>query len=76
MSNIICEAESLYNYYGLFQAVRNSTLKKYVNFSVSESIACSSVKMAIDIKAEAIVICFKSGCKCNPYSFYALLTYD
>lgn len=61
MAKIICEAESSYNYYGFFQAVRNSTLKKYGNFSVSESIACSSVKTAIDIKAKAIIVCSESG---------------
>lgn len=76
MLKIICEAESFYNYYGLFQAVRNSTLKKYVKFSVSEIIVCSSFEMVIDIKAKAIIVCSKSGGKRNPYSFYTLLIYD
>ena len=51
-------------------------MKKYVNFSVSESIVFLFFKMVIDIKTKAIIVCSKSRVKCNPYSFYTLLIYD
>jgi len=61
MSRTVCEAEASLNYKSLFQAVRNSTLKEFGKLSISESIASSSVKTAIDIKAKAIIVCSESG---------------
>jgi pyruvate kinase len=61
LSRTVCEAEASLNYKSLFQAVRNSTLKEFGTLSISESIASSSVKMAIDIKAKAIIVCSESG---------------
>jgi len=61
MSKTCCEAESVLNYDGLYQAVRNSTLSKYGRLSTSESIASSSVKTAIDVKAKAIIVCSETG---------------
>jgi len=61
MARTCCEAEGALNYNGLYQAVRTSTLIKYGTISTSESIASSSVKTAIDIKAKAIIVCSESG---------------
>jgi len=61
MARTCCEAESAINFDSLYQAVRNSTLKKYGNLSTSESIASSAVKTAIDVNAKAIIVCSESG---------------
>jgi len=61
MARTCCEAEAALNFDGLYQAVRNSTLKRYGHLSTSESIASSSVKTAIDISAKAIIVCSESG---------------
>jgi len=61
MARICSEAESSINYDSLYQAVRNSTLKKYKQLSTSESIASSAVKTAIDVHAKAIIVCTESG---------------
>lgn len=61
MARTCCEAEASLNYDGLYQAVRGSTLRRYGHLSTSESIASSSVKTAIDIRAKAIICCSKSG---------------
>merc|ERR1711957_350927 len=45
----------------LYQAVRNSTLRKYGHLSTSESIASSAVKTAIDVNAKAIIVMSESG---------------
>jgi len=61
MAETCCEAESAVNFNSLYQAVRNSTLNRYGFLSISESIASSAVKTAIDIKAKAIIVCSESG---------------
>lgn len=61
MAKTCVEAEGALNFDGLYQAVRNSTLVKYGIISTSESVASSSVKTAIDIKAKAIIVCSESG---------------
>lgn len=61
MARTCCEAEASLNFDGLYQAVRNSTLSKFGQLNTSESIASSSVKTAIDIKAKVIICCSKSG---------------
>jgi len=61
MASTCCEAEGALNFDGLYQAVRNSTLRKFGQLSTSESIASSSVKTAIDIKAKGIIVCSESG---------------
>jgi len=61
MARTCCEAESAINFDSLYQAVRNSTLRKYGNLSTSESIASSAVKTAIDVHAKAIIVCSESG---------------
>ena len=69
MSKTCCEAESVLNYDGLYQAVRNSTLSKYGRLSTSESIASSSVNTTIDVKAKAIIVCSETGSKFVYYLF-------
>ena len=49
------------NHDSLYQAVRNSTMRKYGHLSTSESIASSAVKTAIDVKAKAIIVMSESG---------------
>jgi pyruvate kinase len=61
MARTCCEAESAMNFDSLYQAVRNSTIRKYGHLSTSESIASSAVKTAIDINAKAIIVCSESG---------------
>jgi pyruvate kinase len=61
MARTCCEAECAINFDSLYQAVRNSTLKKFGHLSTSESIASSAVKTAIDVKAKAIVVGTESG---------------
>lgn len=61
MARTCCEAEGAINFDSLYQAVRNSTLKKFGNLSTSESIASSAVKTAIDVHAKAIIVCSESG---------------
>jgi pyruvate kinase len=61
MARTCVEAESAVNFDSLYQAVRNSTLKKYGTLSTSESIASSAVKTAIDINAKAIIVMSESG---------------
>jgi len=61
MARTCCEAESACNFDSLYQAVRNSTLKKYGHMSTPESIASSAVKTAIDVNAKAIIVCSESG---------------
>jgi len=61
MARTCCEAESAVNFDSLYQAVRNSTIKKYGHLSTSESIASSAVKTAIDVNAKAIIVCSESG---------------
>merc|ERR1712125_307177 len=61
MARTCCEAESSINFDSLYQAVRNSTIKKYGHLSTSESIASSAVKTAIDVNAKAIIVCSESG---------------
>jgi len=61
MARTCCEAESAVNFDSLYQAVRNSTIRRFGRLSTSESIASSAVKTAIDVKAKAIVVCSSSG---------------
>jgi len=61
MARTCCEAETAVNFDSLYQAVRNSTIKKYGHLSTSESIASSAVKTAIDVNAKAIIVCSESG---------------
>merc|ERR1712232_496684 len=61
MAETCCEAESAINFDSLYQAVRNSSLNRYGHLSISESIASSAVKTAIDINAKAIIVCSESG---------------
>jgi pyruvate kinase len=61
MARTCCEAESAVNFDSLYQAVRNSSIKKFGYLSTSESIASSAVKTAIDVKAKAIIVCSESG---------------
>jgi len=61
MARTCCEAESATNFDSLYQAVRNSTLRKIGSLSTSESIASSAVKTAIDVSAKAIIVCSESG---------------
>jgi pyruvate kinase len=65
MARTCCEAEAAVNFDSLYQAVRNSTLKKYGHLSTSESIASSAVKTAIDVNAKAIIVCSESGATAN-----------
>jgi len=61
MARTCCEAETAINFDMLYQAVRNSTIKKYGHLSTSESIASSAVKTAIDVNAKAIIVCSETG---------------
>mmetsp|Transcript_8794 Transcript_8794/g.11022 ORF Transcript_8794/g.11022 Transcript_8794/m.11022 type:complete len:509 (-) Transcript_8794:46-1572(-) len=61
MARTCCEAESAVNFDMLYQAVRNSSIKKYSHLSTSESIASSAVKTAIDVNAKAIIVCSETG---------------
>jgi pyruvate kinase len=61
MSQTCCEAESAQSHNMLYMAVRNSTLARYGTLSVSESIASSAVKTAIDVNAKALIVCSESG---------------
>jgi len=61
MARTCCEAESAVNFDSLYQAVRNSTLKKFGNLDTSESIASSAVKTAIDVNAKSIIVCSETG---------------
>ncbi|MGK3761539.1 MAG: pyruvate kinase [Bacillariaceae sp.] len=61
MAETCVEAESAVNNDTLYSAIRNSTLEKFGSLSISESIASSAVKTAIDINAKAIIVCSESG---------------
>jgi pyruvate kinase len=61
MARTCSEAESAINFDSLYQAVRNSTIKKFGHLSTSESIASSAVKTAIDVSAKAIIVCSETG---------------
>ena len=61
MARTCCEAESAVNFDLLYQAVRNSTIRKMGHLSTSESIASSAVKTAIDVSAKAIIVCSETG---------------
>ncbi len=61
MARTCCEAETAINFDSLYQAVRNSTIKKFGHLSTSESIASSAVKTAIDVNAKAIIVCSETG---------------
>merc|ERR1719437_174606 len=61
MARTCVEAESATNFNSLYQAIRNSTLKRYSHINTSESIASSAVKTAIDVEAKAIIVMSESG---------------
>jgi pyruvate kinase len=61
MAETCVEAESAVNNDTLYSAIRNSTIEKFGSLSISESIASSAVKTAIDINAKAIIVCSESG---------------
>lgn len=61
MARTCVEAEMAVNFDSLYQAVRNSTLRKYGHLSTSESIASSAVKTAIDVQAKAIIVMTETG---------------
>ena len=54
------EAESSINFHSLYEAIRNSTNRRF-KVSNSESIASSAVKTAIDINAKLILVLSESG---------------
>jgi len=61
MARTCVEAETAMNFGGLFEAIRNSSLKRYGNLGTPESIASSAVKTAIDIDSKGIIVCSESG---------------
>jgi len=61
MTRTCVEAETVVNFGGLYEAIRNSSLKRYKNLGTPESIASSAVKTAIDIDSKGIIVCSESG---------------
>jgi pyruvate kinase len=61
MARTCVEAESMFNFNSLYQAIRNSTLLKYQMMSNSESIASSAVKTCHDVNGVVIVVLSESG---------------
>merc|ERR1711966_167065 len=61
MAKTVTNAERAINFDALYQAVRNSTMRKYGHLSTSESIASSAVKTAVDINAKAIIVASETG---------------
>merc|ERR1711862_484274 len=61
MARTCVEAETAISFNALYQAVRNSALKRYGNLNTLESIASSAVKTAIDINSNCIIVCSESG---------------
>ena len=61
MSRTCVEAESSINFNTLYQEVRASSLATSGTLSVSESVASSAVKTAIDLNAKAIIVCSETG---------------
>merc|ERR1711983_189251 len=61
MARTCVEAETAISFNALYQAVRNSALKRYGNLGTPESIASSAVKTAIDIDSACIIVCSESG---------------
>mmetsp|Transcript_19060 Transcript_19060/g.35574 ORF Transcript_19060/g.35574 Transcript_19060/m.35574 type:complete len:506 (-) Transcript_19060:768-2285(-) len=61
MAETCVEAESSVDNNVLYSAIRNSTLDQFESLTISESVASSAVKTAIDIDAKAIVVCSESG---------------
>jgi len=61
MARTCVEAETVINFGGLYEAIRNSSLKRYKNLGTPESIASSAVKTAIDIDSKGIIVCSESG---------------
>merc|ERR1711983_249050 len=61
MARTCTEAESIVNFNGLYEAVRNSTILAYGKLDTAESIASSAVKTSIDIGAKVIIVCSQSG---------------
>jgi len=61
MARTCMEAESIINFNGLYEAVRNSTIATYGKLDTAESIASSAVKTSIDVGAKAIIVCSESG---------------
>ncbi len=61
MSRTCVEAESIINHGQLFAAIRESTLAEHGKMSVTEAIASSAVKTAMDMDAKAIIVCSETG---------------
>ena len=61
MGQTCIEAESTQDTNLLYESIRQSALKQYHEFTISESIASSAVKTAIDVKAKAIIVVSESG---------------
>ena len=61
MARTCCEAESITNHAALFAAIRESVLAEVGTMSISEAVASSAVKTAIDIGAKCIIVCSETG---------------
>eukprot|EP01029_Cantina_marsupialis_P015510 TRINITY_DN339_c0_g2_i1.p1 TRINITY_DN339_c0_g2~~TRINITY_DN339_c0_g2_i1.p1 ORF type:complete len:503 (-),score=134.29 TRINITY_DN339_c0_g2_i1:165-1673(-) len=61
MGAVCREAEASLNYNKLYQAVRNTTLEAHKKVEVTETIASSAVKAAIDCGAKMLVVCTETG---------------
>ena len=61
MARVCCEAEGITNYAALFAALRESVLAEVGTMSISEAIASSAVKTAIDMGARCIVVVSETG---------------
>ena len=63
MARTCVEAEGVVNYSQLFAAIRESTLADLGGraMSITEAVASSAVKTAIDLGAKAIIVCTESG---------------
>jgi len=61
MARTCVEAETAISFDSLYQAIRNSSLKRYGNIGTPESIASSAVKTAIDINCRCIIVCSETG---------------
>ena len=61
MARTSCEAEGITNYAALFAAIRESTLVEMGQMSISEAVASSAVKTAVDLGAKCLIVCSETG---------------
>eukprot|EP01029_Cantina_marsupialis_P015509 TRINITY_DN339_c0_g1_i1.p1 TRINITY_DN339_c0_g1~~TRINITY_DN339_c0_g1_i1.p1 ORF type:complete len:503 (-),score=195.87 TRINITY_DN339_c0_g1_i1:171-1679(-) len=61
MGAVCREAEASLNYNKLYQAIRNTTMAENDKVDITETIASSAVKAAIDCGAKMLVVCTESG---------------